>query len=91
MRLSWCALMPFLLAAIRWKARTHFVSGTWLRSMTEPFVTVKWPRQALHWWRPGRCDWPCSRVMPSTELQCGQNGLFGQRIASMWARAASSS
>lgn len=41
MRWSWWALMPFLLAAIRWKPSTHFTSGIWLRSITVPFVTVK--------------------------------------------------
>ena len=39
--------MPFLLDAINRKPRTHLFSGIWLRSMTEPVVTVKAPSQVL--------------------------------------------
>ena len=66
--------MPFLLAAILWKARAHFVSGRCELSMTLPTVTVKACRQALHWIKPGRCDLP-SRRWTFDELQCGQTAL----------------
>src|SRR6185437_8057675 len=83
--------MPFLEDAIRWKPSAHLCSGIWLDSMTVPTLTENGSRQALHWYMPGRCDLPLTSVASPSTPQCGQTGPLGQRIASKWARAASSS
>jgi len=84
--------MPFLLDAIRCEANTHLCSGTWLRSMTVPTVTLKGLRQSLHLYTPGRVDLPASLVIRSPMTpQRGQFGPFGQSNFSKCARAASSS
>jgi hypothetical protein len=82
MRPSWLADMPFLLAAIRWKAAAHLCSGMCDRSITMPTVTLNGSRQALHWNRPGRWLLPSIRVTLSASPQRGQTGPFGQRMPS---------
>ena len=55
--------MPFLLAAIRWKARTHLLSGILLSSMTVPTVTENGLSHSLHQWTPGCVLLPFSLVI----------------------------
>ena len=79
--------MPFLLAIKRCVAASHLWSGILLRSYNVPTVTVNGARQALHWYRPGRCDLPFISVASPITPHLGQIGPSGQRRASSHLRA----
>src|SRR5215212_3520533 len=69
--------MPFLLAFIKRKARSHLCIGICERSMTEPTRTVNFSRHWEHQYQPGPMDLPPSGATVSTNPQCGQAAPLG--------------
>src|ERR1700730_8359288 len=88
MRESCKALIPFLLAAIRWVASNHLCNGICDRSKIVPVRTVNLSRQSLHRNIPA-CVLPAI-LCTLTEPQCGQKPPLGQGSASICVVAAAS-